>query len=761
VIVKIEINFFKLIITINPARLNIDNDDEPASPLEISSGGVTLLRQPRSISMGVERWFLSTNAKDIGTLYLMFSLFSGLLGTAFSILIRMELSGPGVQYIADNQLYNSIITAHALLMIFFMVMPALIGGFGKNKIKTLTTLASSCTPGEQEAIKENNEKVLNSLRNKIGPYLAGLIEADGSFAIHDKNSKAKKYAPKIFIVFSLNDNPLAEKLLSITKVGKIYKKENQGCVLWNIQNSEDVIKIIHIINGYFRSAKISELHKSIIWFNENLNMNIEILPLDSSNIGSNGWLAGFSLKRSSFSVSTNNNNSSVILNFKLKINIVLDNSNKVSLLNWLSLFCQISEYLNTSFSTEIKYLPHKKCTFIVYAYTPKSKEKIIEYFSKYPLLGKIYLDYILWFEIFKITGDKNIVNIQTKAAIVNLKSENLRNNSRVDMNKNLNYYLPNFNQSNLKFSGQRYYCTQIENKSSNENMAWLFTGFSDGEANFYLSILKNDKSNIGFSVQLSFEINLHKKDKATLELFQSFLGIGVINNKSEYVNFKITNPEDLKVVIKHFDNYSLITQKCADFLLFKKAFYIIKSKEHLTIEGLKKLVAIKASMNRCNLPSNLKIAFSDITHIQRPLIKDQEIKNPFWLSGFTSAEGSFFVYFYEALSSKLGKKVSMRFSLAQHSRDEALIRSLVQYLGIGQVNVRANGNAVDFKITKFDNLINKLIPFFVSNPLIGTKALDFEDFCRIAELMKNKAHLTPQGLEEIQKIKDGMNLKRK
>ena len=51
-----------------------------------------------------ERWFLSSNAKDIGTLYLIFALFSGLLGTAFSVLIRMELSGPGVQYIADNQL---------------------------------------------------------------------------------------------------------------------------------------------------------------------------------------------------------------------------------------------------------------------------------------------------------------------------------------------------------------------------------------------------------------------------------------------------------------------------------------------------------------------------------------------------------------------------------------------------------------------------------------------------------------------------------
>jgi len=82
------------------------------------------------LSMWKERWFLSCNAKDIGTLYLIFALFSGLLGTAFSVLIRLELSGPGVQYIADNQLYNSIITAHAILMIFFMVMPALIGGFG-------------------------------------------------------------------------------------------------------------------------------------------------------------------------------------------------------------------------------------------------------------------------------------------------------------------------------------------------------------------------------------------------------------------------------------------------------------------------------------------------------------------------------------------------------------------------------------------------------------------------------------------------------
>jgi cytochrome c oxidase subunit 1 len=81
-------------------------------------------------TMWQERWFLSCNAKDIGALYLMFALFAGLVGTAYSVLIRLELSGPGVQFISDNQLYNTIITAHAIVMIFFMVMPAMIGGFG-------------------------------------------------------------------------------------------------------------------------------------------------------------------------------------------------------------------------------------------------------------------------------------------------------------------------------------------------------------------------------------------------------------------------------------------------------------------------------------------------------------------------------------------------------------------------------------------------------------------------------------------------------
>ena len=110
---------------------------------------------------------------------------------------------------------------------------------------------------------------------------------------------------------------------------------------------------------------------------------------------------------------------------------------------------------------------------------------------------------------------------------------------------------------------------------------------------------------------------MSSKDLDSLYLIQRFFGIGNVTVHGDSAMYQVVKLSDLACIIEHFDNYPLKTQKHADYLLFKKAFNVISNKQHLTEIGLRKLISIRASINK-GLPERLQAAFPDVTPELRP-----------------------------------------------------------------------------------------------------------------------------------------------
>ena len=151
----------------------------------------------------------------------------------------------------------------------------------------------------------------------------------------------------------------------------------------------------------------------------------------------------------------------------------------------------------------------------------------------------------------------------------------------------------------------------------------------------------------------------------------------------------------------------------------------------------------------------LKLAFPSVVSVVRPILLDKKIKDPNWLAVFTSGEGYFMVKITASKTYSIGFQVQLVFKLTQHTRDKELIKSLIEYLKCG--NIYRYRNAFYFKVTKLDDIQNKIIPFFKKYPILGVKTEDFNDWCKTAEMIKYKKHLTKEGLDQIRKIKAGMN----
>lgn len=323
----------------------------------------------------------------------------------------------------------------------------------------------------------------------------------------------------------------------------------------------------------------------------------------------------------------------------------------------------------------------------------------------------------------------------------------------------------NYRLSIKMADSKRFYSTYNDqpNLLNNNNLIldpWFITGFIDAEGSFVCSLRERESSVTGWKIQPLFAIALHKKDITILRSIQSYFGgVGNIRNhgKDSYI-LDISSQKQLLNILSHFEKYPLVTKKKADFLLFREVVLIMQRKEHLTLEGLNTIVNIRASMN-WGLTEKLKEAFPHAIPAERPLIENQVVPHGLWLAGFASGEACFFVSLRKA-TTKIGYQVLLLFELTQHSRDEVLMKSLLEYLGCGKLIKIKDRDIVRFKVEKFADLIEKIIPFFESYKIVGIKCLDYKDWVKVANLMIDKNHLTVEGLDQIRKIKDGMNKKR-
>jgi len=287
----------------------------------------------------------------------------------------------------------------------------------------------------------------------------------------------------------------------------------------------------------------------------------------------------------------------------------------------------------------------------------------------------------------------------------------------------------------------------------------VWSGLIDGEGSFSIIITKKKVRSLSWRAELKFQIGLDTKDLNLLYLLQHHLGgIGSIHlhRSRDIVNYSIDSIEDLNKLILHLNKYPLLTQKAADFLLFRQAVKLFNTKTHLTVEGLNQLINIKSSMN-LGLSDMLKSEFPCYTPVEKPVINyDNVILNPHWISGFISAEGNFDVRI-PSTNSKLGYRVQLRFRISKHSRDVRLMEKIVEYFGSGKIYKYGGKPAISLTIVDFSDITNIIIPFLNKNPIIGIKLYDYLDWSKIHSLMINRSHFTVEGINSIRKIKSGMN----
>lgn len=281
-----------------------------------------------------------------------------------------------------------------------------------------------------------------------------------------------------------------------------------------------------------------------------------------------------------------------------------------------------------------------------------------------------------------------------------------------------------------------------------------------------MSIQQSKTHKIGWTIAPYFIITLSIKDLELLKAIQKFFnGIGTVSIVNEKLaRYRVSNRNELLLIIDHFKKYNLQTSKAVNFNLFVQIFNLMGSKVHTNVKGFLELVSL---INKLNTPlsSNVleKLSYLGVIPnlvVKIPVINTQPNLNPYWIAGFITGEGSF-TYFTRTRKNSIGNMVKdyvLVIEVSQNSKDLFILNSIKSFFKVGSVYSESRGIS-KFRLAKKNVILNKLVSYFVNYPLEGRKALQYKIWLQIVNILETEQIRTLERDQRVnQLIKELSNL---